>query len=108
MTDFRQIGQAREKQLGHKLDQIVSDSVSGQTNVDPTGYLTGLSSMAIKSTTEISDIKRATVLLTSLVTTHPDNPSGKCSRHVCTPAKHFPSCPCLFVLMQACFDASMF
>jgi len=36
----------------------MADSVSGQTVIDPKGYLTDLSSMAINSSSEISDIKK--------------------------------------------------
>ncbi|KAJ1330032.1 hypothetical protein BSLG_009820 [Batrachochytrium salamandrivorans] len=36
LTDFSQFGQARDKVLGLKLDQV-SDSVSGQTTIDPKG-----------------------------------------------------------------------
>jgi pre-mRNA-processing factor 6 len=39
LTDFVQFGQARDKVLGLKLDQM-SDSVTGQSTVDPKGYLT--------------------------------------------------------------------
>ncbi|KAJ1332152.1 hypothetical protein BSLG_008969 [Batrachochytrium salamandrivorans] len=56
LTDFSQFGQARDKVLGLKLDQV-SDSVSGQTTIDPKGYLTDLGSVVIKSDSEISDIK---------------------------------------------------
>ena len=37
-------------------------SVSGQTVIDPKGYLTDLSSMAINSSSEISDIKKVGML----------------------------------------------
>jgi pre-mRNA-processing factor 6 len=46
-TDFAEFGQARDRVLGLKLDQI-KDSVSGSSTVDPRGYLTDLSSIAIK------------------------------------------------------------
>lgn len=52
MTNFIEIGQARDKVLSLKLDQI-SDSVSGQTTVDPKGYLTDLNSVVVKSDAEI-------------------------------------------------------
>ncbi|KAG5461168.1 MAG: PRP1 splicing factor, N-terminal-domain-containing protein, partial [Olpidium bornovanus] len=38
MTNFVEIGQARDKVLSLKLDQV-RDSVSGSTTVDPKGYL---------------------------------------------------------------------
>ncbi|KAI9322825.1 PRP1 splicing factor, N-terminal-domain-containing protein [Dichotomocladium elegans] len=75
MTNFREIGQARDKVLGLKLDQV-SDSVSGQTTIDPKGYLTDLSSVVIKSDAEIGDIKKARLLLNSVITTNPKHAPG--------------------------------
>lgn len=74
-TDFTQFGQARNKVLGLKLDQV-SDSKSGQTNIDPAGYLTDLSSVSLKSDAEISDIKKARTLLKSVITSNPKHPPG--------------------------------
>lgn len=42
--DLRKIGQARNTLMNVKLSQV-SDSVEGQTVVDPKGYLTDLQSM---------------------------------------------------------------
>lgn len=54
MTDFAEIGQAREKMLSIKLEQQAgTDSVSGSTTIDPKGYLTGLESQVLKSSAEI-------------------------------------------------------
>ncbi|KAJ3172571.1 hypothetical protein HDU88_005899 [Geranomyces variabilis] len=75
MTDFVQFGQARDKVLGLKLDQI-SDSVAGQSTVDPKGYLTDLNSIVVKSDAEISDIKKARTLLKSVITTNPKHAPG--------------------------------
>ncbi|KAI9028238.1 PRP1 splicing factor, N-terminal-domain-containing protein [Phycomyces nitens] len=75
MTNFKEIGQARDKVLGLKLDQV-SDSVSGQTTIDPKGYLTDLNSVVVKSTTEIGDIKKARLLLNSVITTNPMHAPG--------------------------------
>lgn len=41
-----------------KLDHM-SDSVSGQTVIDPRGYMTSLNSMKSISETEIGDINKA-------------------------------------------------
>lgn len=71
-TDIKQLGQARERQFGHKLDQLVS----GIESVDSTGYLTGLATMTTHTTSEMIDIKRGIALLSSLVATHPDSASG--------------------------------
>ncbi|KAJ8548271.1 hypothetical protein K7X08_030740 [Anisodus acutangulus] len=51
-----------------------SDSVMGQTVVDPKGYLTGLKSMKIICDAEISDIKKARLLLKSVTQTNPKHP----------------------------------
>ena len=75
LTDFIQFGQARDKVLGLKLDQV-SDSVSGQTTIDPKGYLTDLSSVVLKSDAEISDIKKARPLLRSVTLTNPKHAPG--------------------------------
>ncbi|CAJ0756268.1 10544_t:CDS:10 [Entrophospora sp. SA101] len=75
MTNFIEIGQARDKVLSLKLDQI-SDSVSGQTTVDPKGYLTDLNSVVIKSDAEIGDIKKARLLLNSVISTNPKHAPG--------------------------------
>ena len=50
--------------------------MSGQTVVDPKGYLTGLSSIVIKSDAEIGDIKKARALLRSVIQTNPKHGSG--------------------------------
>jgi pre-mRNA-processing factor 6 len=50
--------------------------VSGQTNVDPKGYLTDLNSLKINSEAEIGDIKKARLLLKSVITTNPRHPPG--------------------------------
>ncbi|KAI9303749.1 PRP1 splicing factor, N-terminal-domain-containing protein [Cunninghamella echinulata] len=76
MTDFKEIGQARDKVLGLKLDQASSDSGSGQTTIDPKGYLTDLNSVALKTATEIGDIKKARLLLNSVITTNPKHAPG--------------------------------
>jgi pre-mRNA-processing factor 6 len=75
LTDFVQFGQARDKVLGLKLDQM-SDSVTGQSTVDPKGYLTDLSSVILKSDAEISDIKKARTLLKSVIVTNPSHAPG--------------------------------
>jgi pre-mRNA-processing factor 6 len=53
-----QLGEARGTMLGLKLDKM-SDSVTGQTVVDPKGYLTDLNSIKISSDAEVGDIKKA-------------------------------------------------
>ena len=47
MTDLTALGQGRKQMLGVNLDRM-ADSVSGQTTVDPTGYLTSLNSKKVR------------------------------------------------------------
>lgn len=46
MTDLTALGQGKKQMLGVNLDRM-ADSVSGQTTVDPTGYLTSLNSKTV-------------------------------------------------------------
>ncbi|KAJ1410619.1 Tetratricopeptide-like helical domain superfamily [Sesbania bispinosa] len=75
VTDLTAVGEGRGIVLSLKLDRL-SDSVSGMTNVDPTGYLTVLNSMKITSDVEISDFKKARLLLKSVTQTNPKHPPG--------------------------------
>lgn len=101
VTDFREIGQARDKSLSLRLDQLggaasstsnatpspsstntasSSASTSGtsgtSTSVDPKGYLTGLNSVQLKTDAEIGDIKKARALLESVIKTNPKHAPG--------------------------------
>jgi pre-mRNA-processing factor 6 len=69
------VGAARGQVLGMSLDKM-SDSVSGQTVVDPQGYLTSLSSTKIASNAEVSDINKARLLLKSVRDTNPKHGPG--------------------------------
>eukprot|EP00051_Salpingoeca_urceolata_P010212 m.124571 g.124571 ORF g.124571 m.124571 type:complete len:934 (-) comp16623_c1_seq1:42-2843(-) len=73
--DLREIGAARTSMMGMKLDQA-SDSVSGQTVVDPKGYLTDLNSLTPKSVGDIGDVKKGRQLLKSVRTTNPKHGPG--------------------------------
>ena len=73
--DLTAVGEGRGTVLGLKLDSM-GDSVTGQTMVDPKGYLTGLQSQKISSTAEISDIKKARLLLKSVINTNPKHAPG--------------------------------
>ncbi|KMT04885.1 hypothetical protein BVRB_7g170520 [Beta vulgaris subsp. vulgaris] len=75
VTDLTAVGEGRGTVLSLKLDRL-SDSVTGQTVVDPKGYLTDLKSMKITSDAEISDIKKARLLLKSVIQTNPKHPPG--------------------------------
>lgn len=91
-----EMGQARDRILSLKLDQVLQTfysyftslmhlvQVSGgtttssgiSTSVDPKGYLTSLDSVIIKSDAEIGDIKRARMLFDSLVKSNPKHSPG--------------------------------
>jgi hypothetical protein len=74
-TDLTAIGAGRSTVVQLKLDRA-SDSVTGQTVVDPKGYLTDLKSVTLKSDAEISDIKKARLLLKSVISTNPKHAPG--------------------------------
>jgi pre-mRNA-processing factor 6 len=75
MTDLAAIGSGRNTVVRLQLDKM-SDSVTGQTVVDPKGYLTDLKSVVLKSDAEISDIKKARLLLKSVINTNPRHAPG--------------------------------
>jgi pre-mRNA-processing factor 6 len=82
MTNFADIGKARDKVLKVRLDQAAqgatSDAASGTaTNIDPKGYLTSLATSELKaSEVEIGDINRVRVLLQSVIKTNPKHAPG--------------------------------
>ncbi|VDD79393.1 unnamed protein product [Mesocestoides corti] len=73
--DMKKIGQARTSLMDIKLNQV-SDSVSGQTVVDPKGYLTDLQSMIPQYAGDINDMKKARLLLKSVRETNPKHSPG--------------------------------
>ena len=74
-NDLTAVGEGRSSVLGLKLDAM-GDSVAGQTVVDPKGYLTGLSSVKVSSTSDIADVKKARLLLKSVISTNPKHAPG--------------------------------
>ncbi|KAF8583123.1 hypothetical protein K439DRAFT_1653578 [Ramaria rubella] len=78
LTNLVEMGQARDKVLSLKLDQISgTSSISGSaSSIDPKGYLTDLNSVVLKSEAEIGDIKRARMLFDSLVKSNPKHAPG--------------------------------
>lgn len=74
-TDLARIGEGRTSVMGHKLDSA-GDSVTGQTNIDPTGYLTEMAGMHISSDSEVGDVRKARALLKSVTTTNPKHAPG--------------------------------
>ena len=82
MTNFADIGAARDKVLKVRLDQAAvgsnADASAGSaTNIDPKGYLTNLTQSELKAgEVEIGDIKRVRVLLESVTKTNPKHAPG--------------------------------
>lgn len=80
MTNFAQIGAARDKVLQVRLDQASagSESVAGTaTNIDPKGYLTSLAKSQInQGEAQVGDINRVRVLLESVIKTNPKHGPG--------------------------------
>lgn len=72
------LGAARGTVLGMSLDKM-SDSVSGQTTVDPQGYLTSMASSQVGKgfpTAAVGDINKARLLLKSVRDTNPNHGPG--------------------------------
>ncbi|KAK7609633.1 pre-mRNA splicing factor [Phyllosticta paracitricarpa] len=83
MTNFADIGAAREKVLQVRLDQATQQSgtetaVGGtSSSIDPKGYLTSLSKSEIQSgEVNVGDIKRVRELLESVIKTNPKHGPG--------------------------------
>eukprot|EP00093_Oithona_nana_P009284 09284.XXX_71659_74475_1 [CDS] Oithona nana genome sequencing. len=71
--DIRKMQEARNTLMDLKLRQS-SDSVTGQTVVDPKGYLTDMNSMIPSYGGDINDVKKARLLLKSIRETNPNHP----------------------------------
>jgi pre-mRNA-processing factor 6 len=60
--------------------ESASDSVTGQTSVDPKGYLTSLNSMKTSTAAEIDDKKKAELLMDNITATNPKHAPGWIAR----------------------------
>ncbi|KAJ5150945.1 uncharacterized protein N7482_010197 [Penicillium canariense] len=83
MTNFADIGAARDKVLKVRLDQAAlgssaeNNSSGSATSIDPKGYLTSLTQSEMKAgEVEVGDIKRVRVLLESVTKTNPKHAPG--------------------------------
>lgn len=82
MTNFAQIGAARDKVLKSRLEaasqSTVGDAAGGSsTSIDPQGYITSLNKMAMpEAAAQVGDINRVRELLQSVVKTNPNNALG--------------------------------
>lgn len=74
-TNLSGLAEARSTVMTMSLDKM-SDSVSGQTVVDPKGYLTSLSNTKIASAAEVGDVNKARLLLKSVRDTNPKHGPG--------------------------------
>ncbi|KAL9933207.1 hypothetical protein V8E36_007925 [Tilletia maclaganii] len=79
VTSLTEIGEARNKIFEHQLDRASTSTAAASglaSTIDPKGYLTQLSSVAIKSNAEIGDIKKARSLMESVIKTNPKHAPG--------------------------------
>ena len=82
MTNFADLGAARDKVLQVRLDQAAqgsaNEAMSGTaTSIDPKGYLTSLTKSEVKAgEIPVGDIKRVRVLLESVIKTNPKHGPG--------------------------------
>lgn len=81
MTNFAEIGAAKNKVLQVHLDKAAGNGTDTQlgsaSTIDPKGYLTSLNKSVIgKSEAELGDIKRVRVLLDSVIKTNPNHAPG--------------------------------
>ncbi|KAH8584090.1 Pre-mRNA splicing factor Pro1 HAT repeat [Cryptosporidium sp. chipmunk genotype I] len=78
-SEFRntlnELGTAKGNILSLKLDKAMG-SVSGQSVIDPSSYLNSLNTSGIKLNGDLSDIKKARLLLKSVVNTNPKHSPG--------------------------------
>jgi pre-mRNA-processing factor 6 len=75
VSNMSGLGAARGTVLGMSLDKM-SDSVTGQTVVDPAGYLTSMSTVKSGVTADVGDINKARLLLKSVRDTNPKHGPG--------------------------------
>lgn len=79
VTNFADIGAARDKVLRARLDRAAqTDAGTGSaSSIDPKGYLTSLASTEFEAAQlEVGDINRLRLLLESVIKTNPKHPPG--------------------------------
>ncbi|KAG5923680.1 hypothetical protein E4U61_002799 [Claviceps capensis] len=81
MTNFAQIGAARDRVLKSRLEQASRSSIDAangtSTSIDPQGYITSLNKMQMsEAQAQVGDINRVRELLQSVVKTNPNNALG--------------------------------
>ena len=75
-TNLSGLAEARSTVMTMSLDKMSSDSATGQTVIDPKGYLTSLSNTKIASAAEVGDVNKARLLLKSVRDTNPKHGPG--------------------------------
>lgn len=73
--NLNEVGQAKNKVLSYTFDKM-SSSVSGQTSVNPVGYLTEMNTITTNPIGDISDIKKAKSLIQCAINTNSENPAA--------------------------------
>eukprot|EP01125_Pyxidicula_operculata_P005545 TRINITY_DN1956_c0_g9_i1.p1 TRINITY_DN1956_c0_g9~~TRINITY_DN1956_c0_g9_i1.p1 ORF type:complete len:938 (+),score=262.31 TRINITY_DN1956_c0_g9_i1:50-2863(+) len=73
--DLTKVGEVKQTIMAAKL-AAASDSVTGQTSVNPKGYMTDLNSRKVSTAAEIGDLEHARKLLESVVTANPSHAPG--------------------------------
>lgn len=81
MTNFADIGKARDAVLQVRLDQAAQGSGTEtsngvSTNVDPRGYLTSLNKSSNMGEAQVGDVNRVRTLLASVIKTNPKHGPG--------------------------------
>jgi len=74
-SNLNEFGKAKNSVLSYVFNKM-SNSVSGQTSVNPIGYITDLNSLKVNSASDIADIKKARLLMKSIINTNPKNVAG--------------------------------
>lgn len=77
-TDFRNVGESRERILGARIDMSIGGpaaSAGPLSRLDPDEYLSGLESSAQRAP-QINDLRRARTLLRAAVQSNPTNPAA--------------------------------
>ena len=74
-SNLNEFGKAKNSVLSYVFNKM-SSSVSGQTSVNPIGYITDLNSLKVNSATDIADFKKARLLMKSIINTNPKNVAG--------------------------------
>ncbi len=74
-SNLNEFGKAKNSVLSYVFNKM-SNSVSGQTSVNPVGYITDLNSLKVNSASDIADFKKARLLMKSIINTNPKNIAG--------------------------------